>query len=374
MSIRTILSAGAGLSMALIAAPASALHAQTSQDSAADRVYRTNVPRYPTNPAARATVQVVADSTFVREARQGSLFEVRAGTLAGLKASNPAVKQFASRMVSDHTKLGDQWSALGDRLGAKSKPELDAMQNDAMSRFRTVTGADFDRTYMTEMVQDHQKDLAAFQQMAQQGQSPELRQLASTSVTTIQQHLTQAQQVAGQVGTGAVATNVPSSTPAPANQPRVTSQGGRATASELRPDRDYIDKVDQDLVTQVRLAQVAQPKLKDSKVRQFAKNMEDDLRPRRDRWDALASEAGLSDRNRLPPNTVSRLKSAAPNEVDRIYLNLVTDNLTSLISSLENQGPNAHTTRVRDLAKDQINDLKQHLSRAQDLARQHKQK
>ena len=50
----------------------------------------------------------VADKMFVMKAMQGGMAEVQLGQLTLQKSENQQVKQFAQRMVDDHTKMGDQ--------------------------------------------------------------------------------------------------------------------------------------------------------------------------------------------------------------------------------------------------------------------------
>ena len=52
-----------------------------------------------------------------------------------------------------------------------------------------LSGAEFDQAYMDEMVKDHEKDIAAFEQQAQAGQDPELRAFAEEALPTLREHL-----------------------------------------------------------------------------------------------------------------------------------------------------------------------------------------
>ncbi len=46
------------------------------------------------------------DKMFVKKALQGGMAEVQLGQLTLQKSNNDQVKQFAQRMIDDHTKLG----------------------------------------------------------------------------------------------------------------------------------------------------------------------------------------------------------------------------------------------------------------------------
>jgi len=70
--------------------------------------------------AAQAT-QATADSSFIREANAGNVLEVRLGNLA-VGRPHFEVKQFAQRMVTDHTRMEKQWSALPQVTASRPRP------------------------------------------------------------------------------------------------------------------------------------------------------------------------------------------------------------------------------------------------------------
>jgi putative membrane protein len=62
-----------------------------------------------------------------------------------------------------------------------------------MDRLSKLHGAAFDKAYMRDMVADHKKDIADFQKEANSGQDPDVKNWASTTLPTLQQHLQLAQ-------------------------------------------------------------------------------------------------------------------------------------------------------------------------------------
>jgi putative membrane protein len=377
MSIHRLLRATAGITVALAAAPMVVLHAQTPQDSAMHRTFgvptKTPTPGAPTTSApttsAQVRTQALADTAFVREAGTGNVLEVRLGTLAAQKTSNAAVKQFADRMVTDHTTMGNQWAALisNDRLPVKVG--LDAAQQQSVSRLEGLSGAEFDRAYMNTMVQDHQQDVATFQRLGLTAQSADVRQLATSGLATIQQHLSMARQVASQVRSTAVVTNPAPPAPAPGGNV-VNRQGG--VSKELRGDEQYVNDVSEGHIMEVRLAEMARRKARDPKVKQFAERMFTDFTKWQDRWTDLATASGTPNPHlgQWHHEQVDRLDKAPGGRFDRVYLNIVTEHLESMVPSFQKEGRAAHSAKVRNLVDDELPSLEDHLARAHGLSRE----
>src|SRR4051812_13961336 len=58
------------------------------------------------------------DYKFAVEAAQGGMSEVQMGELAKQKATNPQVKSFADKMVTDHNKANDELKQIISHKGA----------------------------------------------------------------------------------------------------------------------------------------------------------------------------------------------------------------------------------------------------------------
>ena len=136
-----------------------------------------------------------AENKFATEAAQGGVAEVEMGQLALQKATSPEVKQFAQRMVSDHTQANQELMLLAKSEGMDLPFQVDAKHKSAMERLQGMYGTAFDTAYMQSMVQDHEWDVADFQKEAQSGSDSGLKAFAQKFLPVLQQHLQMAQSV-----------------------------------------------------------------------------------------------------------------------------------------------------------------------------------
>ncbi len=351
MSIRTFMVAAT-----LMAAPVIALHAQiTRTDSTGPRTWG----KKPL-PTPQARSEAVNDTAFIRQALTGNVLEVRLGRLAQSKANNAAVKQFAERMVTDHTMMQNQWAALASRNGLPTGVALDPAQEQAARQLEQLSSAAFDQAYMREMLQDHQKDLAAFQREGTSADAPEVRQLATTGVTTIQQHLSLAQQVGGQIGLNPnVAVN-----PRPAPGGKVVPRRDQDVREDLK---EFVHEAADNHLMQVQLGQLAQRRARNSEVKKLAERMVDDFTKWQDRWTDLAKKNGMAFEPALGPmhrGKVDRVEKASDAGFDRTYLATVIENLQGVVSDFQNEGRKARSPQVRNLVDDELHVVQQHLAAA----------
>lgn len=138
------------------------------------------------------------DTTFVRDALAGDLAEIQLGNLALQKSSDPQVKQFAQHMIDDHAKLSDEMKPAAAQLGVQAPTHLDKKSQKTLEKLSALSGTEFDRAYMKEMVKDHKNDLRSFKNAAASSQNPALKTAADHGAQVISAHLEQAEQIARQ--------------------------------------------------------------------------------------------------------------------------------------------------------------------------------
>jgi putative membrane protein len=143
---------------------------------------------------------IQADSKFIREATADNLLEVRLGELAERKATNPTVKQFAQRMVTDHQKMEDQWTDMASKHGMPFQPRLGTRHEQKLDRLQRADQQAFDREYMTATIRNHMDDVTYFKNEGEAVHSAPVRKLVGYGLPLLQDHLMSARQVGKQVG------------------------------------------------------------------------------------------------------------------------------------------------------------------------------
>lgn len=147
-----------------------------------------------------STKGALSDSTFVTKATQDGMAEVAIGKVAAERAQSADVKQFAQRMVDDHQKANDELKSLAEQEKIKVPSDMSKDQKAMQSRLEKLSGADFDKTYMREMVKDHENAVSMFEQYAKSGHNQQLKDWASKTLDTLKQHEQQAKETARQIG------------------------------------------------------------------------------------------------------------------------------------------------------------------------------
>jgi putative membrane protein len=147
--------------------------------------------------AAADKSAAVGPQEFLKEAAMGGMAEVRLGNLAQQKAASDQVKQFGRRMVEDHSKVNDEVKALAKEKNITLPTTLDAKQQATYDRLSKLSGEEFDRAYMKQMLEDHREDVAAFRKEKESSDAA-VKSLASKTLPTLEEHLALAERVDNQ--------------------------------------------------------------------------------------------------------------------------------------------------------------------------------
>ena len=143
---------------------------------------------------------VSSDAHFAAEAASGGLAEVKLGQLAQQNGSSDAVREFGRRMETDHSKAGDQLREIALKNNITLPTDLNSKDQATYDRLAKLSGAEFDRAYAQDMVTDHVQDVAAFKREASSGANPDIKDFASQTLPTLEDHLKHAREMEKSVG------------------------------------------------------------------------------------------------------------------------------------------------------------------------------
>lgn len=136
-----------------------------------------------------------SDTQFAKKAAQGGMAEVKMGQLAQQKGTADSVKKFGARMVEDHTKAGDELKGVAASEKIALPTDMSAMDKATYEMLSKLSGAAFDRAYARDMVRDHEEDIADFNKEANGGHDPAVKDFATQTLPTLQDHLKEAKEM-----------------------------------------------------------------------------------------------------------------------------------------------------------------------------------
>jgi putative membrane protein len=133
-------------------------------------------------------------ATFLKNAAVGGIMEVEAAKIAQTNAKNSSVKEFASKMLSDHTQANKELKALAINKKVITPDGLPAAEQSHLDQMKKMTGESFDKHYMDMMVSDHDKTVNLFKQ-GMSNKDMDIKSFAKTTLTVIEGHEKMAKEI-----------------------------------------------------------------------------------------------------------------------------------------------------------------------------------
>jgi len=181
-----------------------------------------------TTEAGKAGTLSSSDEKFIKDACKGGHIEVKMGKLGVQKAQNSEVRQFAQKLVDDHTRANSELKQLAaskgctlpepqdritaidddaDRTQVREKTDADHADSKDHAEFKrewqkleSSSGADFDRQYVRMTVMCHEKGVKEFEKVSQGTGDADVKAFAAKTLPTLREHLATARSLQTQVG------------------------------------------------------------------------------------------------------------------------------------------------------------------------------
>ena len=115
---------------------------------------------------AAASAQDINDAQIASIVVTANQVDIDAGKLAATKATDPEVKKFAQTMVTDHTGVNKQATALVTKLKVtpQDNPTAQSLKSGGeknVANLKSLKGAAFDKAYVDNEVTYHQQVIDA---------------------------------------------------------------------------------------------------------------------------------------------------------------------------------------------------------------------
>jgi putative membrane protein len=131
------------------------------------------------------------DTAFLTDAMKGDNSEVALGNLAQQGGTSKGVKDLGKMLVTDHGAHKQQLAALAQQLGVPVAGDLKDEAKVEQTKLNALSGAAFDKEFVRATVEDHQKDIAAYEAQAK-GTGP-VADMAKQTLPVLKKHLAAAE-------------------------------------------------------------------------------------------------------------------------------------------------------------------------------------
>src|SRR5215213_3188255 len=311
----------------------------------------------PVQSSATGPAAVKRDSALIVDVDGSNSAELSLGRMAQQKATNAQVKQFAQRMVTDHQSMQNEWRAVASQGGVTISGTVNPTYQQQVTRLNQLSGAEFDRGFMSAMVQNHQSAVNAFQSRGQNSSSTEVRTLVNKGLPSIQEHLRVARQLSAQVGGDSIATI--------AGQPGKGK--GKGHKGQTEAERKFIGENNAEDFLMIQLGELAARKANDNSVKEFGRRMASEYTDMDKQWVAMETKNNLEVQHGMGPNhkaKLTKLEKLSGREFDREYIEVVIKDLSGHLSYHKKEGRAQKLAPVRQLVEKRIPVMQKQLDQA----------
>ena len=140
------------------------------------------------------------DKLFLVCAAIDNQCEIQLAQLAQTKAQDQKVKDIAQKMVQDHQQAEQQLRQAAQESGVTLPSGLPMIKQQGLKVFQSLSGRDFDQQFISHMRAAHAKAVNEYQDVAQLAKNDQIKQFASKTLPTLQQHFQDVQQEATALG------------------------------------------------------------------------------------------------------------------------------------------------------------------------------
>jgi len=145
------------------------------------------------------TGSMEADRAFLEEQLAMGQAEIELGQLAQERGMHADVKEFGAMMVRDHQAASEELKPIAAKVNtttAQAPARNDKNDHqEQLEELSKLSGRDFDRKYIAEMIDDHQDGIEDLEGKAEKAASPDVKAWATKTLPKMREHLERAKAI-----------------------------------------------------------------------------------------------------------------------------------------------------------------------------------
>jgi putative membrane protein len=151
--------------------------------------------------SAGGEVSKMTQKQFVDRLIVGDSIEIAMAQLAVERTKNPAVKDFANTLVTDHRTPLDSLRALSAKPDVGREEVAGDLEGvRVLGQLRTMPAdSTFDRAFINAQIASHERTIDMVKKLRPTVSSPEVQQLVDKTVPVLEQHLAAAKVISAQI-------------------------------------------------------------------------------------------------------------------------------------------------------------------------------
>jgi putative membrane protein len=151
------------------------------------------------SPRAGAPRASAQDANYLQTSISGDRFEIIGGKLAEAKGSTAQVRALGARLIKDHSKSLAEAVAEAHSLGVKVPEAPTPSMVWELNTVRSMTGSEFDRSYSSLEVKDHEQDIEETTFEVAHGGNAAVKHSAGKELPMLRMHLMLSHRALGSV-------------------------------------------------------------------------------------------------------------------------------------------------------------------------------
>jgi putative membrane protein len=158
--------------------------------ASAPALAQSTLPRSGGVPHGQGSGLSAAAASVLRTAASVNLFEIESSRLALSRSQSGIIKEFADRMIGDHTRVANRGRQVVGEIGAPMPAAmLEPAHQKQLDALKAVPNPQFDKAYVESQYSTHVEAIALIREYARSGDNERLKALAAELLPMLTSHL-----------------------------------------------------------------------------------------------------------------------------------------------------------------------------------------